>query len=313
MSRSLAGLRGLVVGLGSIGRTHARVLTELGATVEVVTRRQGEGYVAHESIDAAFAGAGFDYCVVASATSDHAADVRELSRAGFGGVLLVEKPVAARSGEFPAGAGFERVGAGYNLRFHPAASWLRRQLGERPVLVADLAAQSFLPDWRPGRDPRETASGSRARGGGVLRDLSHEIDLMLWLFGEPRAVAARGGSLGEMGIDVETAVSAVLELERAPVATLRLSYLDRLAERRVRVTTELDTLEADMLGGACRSSAGEERFAVDWERTYADLHLAMHGQGSVEAVCTLDEALAAVACIERIESALREGSGEDLL
>jgi predicted dehydrogenase len=309
MSRSLAGLRALVVGLGSIGRTHARVLTELGAAVEVVTLRESEGHPAHDSIEAALGRGAFDYCVVASATSAHATDVRGLSRAGFDGALLVEKPVVARSGEFPAEARFERVGVGYNLRFHPAASWLRQQLKGRPVLVVDVAAQSFLPDWRPGRDPRETASGSRARGGGVLRDLSHEIDLMLWLFGEPRAVAARGGSLGGIGIDVETAVSAVLELERAPVATLRLSYLDRLAERRVRVTTELDTLEADMLAGACRSSAGEERFPVDWERTYADLHLAMHGQGSVEAVCTLDEALAAVACIERIESALDGGEG----
>jgi hypothetical protein len=93
------------------------------------------------------------------------------------------------------------------------------------------------------------------------------------------------------------------------VATLRLSYLDRVAERRVRVTTELDTLEADMLGGACRSSAGEERFPVDWGRTYADLHLAMHGRGDAGAVCSLEEGLAAVACIERIESALRERSG----
>jgi predicted dehydrogenase len=306
MSTPLGGVRALVVGLGSIGRTHARVLTELGATVEAVTRRASEMDRTHPSIEAAFAQGGFDYCVVSSATGDHAADVLALAEAGFGGALLVEKPVTARSGEFPAGAAFERVGVGYNLRFHPAVRWLRQRLDGQPALVADLAAQSFLPEWRPGRDHRATASASRARGGGVLRDLSHEIDLMLWLFGEPREVAARGGNLGELGLDAETAVSAVLELERAPVATLRLGYLDRVPERRVRVTTTTDTFEADLLGGECRSSRAEERHHVDWTRTYADLHRAMLDP-EPSTVCTLEEGLRVVACVERLEAAMGVG------
>jgi len=302
----------LVVGLGSIGRTHVRTLAELGAAVEAVTRRPhelgaaaGDVGATHPSIDAALAAAEFDYCVVASATADHAADVAALAAAGFGGTLLVEKPLVARSGEFPDGLAFERVGVGYNLRFHPAVRWLQGQLGGEPVLVADLVAQSFLPEWRPGRDHRATASASRARGGGVLRDLSHEIDLMMLLFGEPRSVAARGGNLGELGIEAETAVSALLELERAPVATLRLGYLDRLPERRIRVTTARDTLEADLLSGACRSSIGEEAHPVDWPRTYAELHQAMLGEGPAP-VCTLAEGLDAVACVERLEEALGE-------
>jgi predicted dehydrogenase len=300
-SSPLSGIRALVVGLGSIGATHARVLEGLGATVEAVSRRESaEGTTTHASIEAALARGPFDYCVVASATGDHAADVQALAEAGFAGTLLVEKPVTARSGELPAELPFAHAGVGYNLRFHPAVGWLRRQLEGQSALVVDVAAQSFLPGWRPGRDHRETASGSRARGGGVLRDLSHELDLMLWLFGEPRRATALGGNLGDLGIDAETAACAVLELERAPVATLRLSYLDRLPERRVRVTTASDTLEADLLSGACRSSGAGERYEIDWTKTYADLHLAMLGPDR-DAVCGLGEGLRVVACIEELE------------
>ncbi len=299
----LTGVRALVVGLGSIGARHARVLADLGATVEAVSRRgSAEGTTTHASIEAALAAGPYDYCVVASATSDHAADVAALAGAGFAGKLLVEKPVALRSGEVPAELPFARLGVGYNLRFHPAVGWLRRQLEGQDALVVDIAAQSFLPEWRPGRHPRETASGSRARGGGVLRDLSHELDLMLWLFGEPRRATALGGNLGDLGIDAETAVGAVLELERAPIATLRLSYLDRLPERRVRVTTASDTLEADLLSGECRSSSAGERYEIDWTKTYADLHLAMLGPDPA-AVCGLGEGLRVVACIEELEGA----------
>jgi predicted dehydrogenase len=308
MSAPLAGLRALVVGLGSIGAAHVRSLAELGAAVEAVTTRESGDAPAHASVESAFAQGGYDYCVVSSATADHAADVRALAEAGFAGTLLVEKPVAARSSEYPPDASFERVGVGYNLRFHPAVRWLERQLESEAALVVDLAAQSFLPDWRPGRDHRETASASLARGGGVLRDLSHEIDLMLMLFGEPRELAARGGNLGELGLEAETAVSAVLELECAPVATLRLSYLDRVPERRLRVTTAGDTLEADLLSGECRSSSGEETHPVDWPQTYTDLHLAMLGPDPTR-VCTLAEGLKVVACIEWLESALGGRSG----
>jgi predicted dehydrogenase len=309
MSGSLAGTRALVVGLGSIGRTHAGVLAELGAEVEAVTRRGSDLVPAHPSIGAALAGGRFDYCVVCSATADHGADARALAEAGFSGVLLVEKPVTARAGEFPLEAAFERVGVGYNMRFSPLVRWLEERLDGNGALVVDVAAQSFLPDWRPGRDHRETESASAARGGGVVRDLSHEIDLMLRLFGPPRGVAARGGNLGGLGIEAETAVAAVLELERAPVATLRLSYLDRRPERRVRVTTERDTLEIDLLSGACRSADAERRFPIDWPRSYADLHLAMLGGRGAERVCTLEQGLETVDLVERIEQALGAAAG----
>jgi predicted dehydrogenase len=309
MSAPLSGVRALVVGLGSIGRTHWRILAELGATVEVVTRRESDVGPAHLSIEAALARGGFDYCVVCSATAEHAADVRALAAAGFDGSLLVEKPVTARAGEFRGETAFERVGVGYNMRFSPVIRWLEERLDGQPALVVDVAAQSFLPDWRPGRDHRQTESASAARGGGVVRDLSHEIDLMLRLFGAPRGVAARGGNLGGLGIEAETAVSALLELERAPVATLRLSYLDRLPERRVRVTTELDTFEVDLLSGACRSTDAGELFPIDWPRTYADLHLAMLGGPGAAAVCSLGEGLKAVAFAEGLESAIGDGTG----
>lgn len=304
MSTPLGGVRALVVGLGSIGRRHARTLAELGAAVEAVSRRPSDDVPAHPTIAAALATGGFDYCVVCSATAEHAADVRALAEAGFGGVLLVEKPVTARGGEFPDEAPFERIGVGYNMRFSPLLRWLERRLEGEAALVVDVAAQSFLPGWRSGRDHRETESASAARGGGVLRDLSHEVDLILRLFGAPRQVLALGGNLGGLEIDAETAVSALLELERAPLATLRLSYLDRLPERRVRVTTERDTFEIDLVGGACRSSTVEERIEVDWPRTYADLHLAMLGGSGTEDVCTLEQGLAAVAVVERLEAAL---------
>ena len=44
-------------------------------------------------------------------------------------------------------------------------------------------AGQCLPTWRPESDYKNTYSAKSEKGGGVLRDLSHEIDLCLSLVG----------------------------------------------------------------------------------------------------------------------------------
>ena len=51
------------------------------------------------------------------------------------------------------------------------------------LIVYSVVGQN-LQTWRPGRDLNETVSVSRAKGGGVLRELSHEFDYLSTLFGE---------------------------------------------------------------------------------------------------------------------------------
>ena len=70
----------------------------------------------------------------------------------------------------------------------------------------------IIRDWRPGRDHRTTASATQQAGGGVLRDLSHELDYLLWLFGPWQRVAALGGSSGARQIEVDDHLDLLLEM-----------------------------------------------------------------------------------------------------
>ena len=167
-------------------------------------------------------------------------------------------------------------------------------------MIADVAAQSYLPDWRPGRDQRTTSSANRESGGGVLRDLSHELDLILWLLGPARTVLAVSGTVGDLGVKVETVCAAALELARAKAVTLRLSYVDRRPERRMRLTTSEDVLEADLLTGHCSSLNEEVEFDVDWDETYRAAHRDALGAG--DRGCSVEEALEVLTLIEKIET-----------
>ena len=123
--------KAVVVGLGSIGTRHARILRELGLQVATVSRREGGDY---KSITQAVAAVHPDYAVIATETARHADDMKELAQAGFHGRVLVEKPLFATPA-LPPKYPFAQVSVGYNLRFHPVMTELVERLHGRDVIT----------------------------------------------------------------------------------------------------------------------------------------------------------------------------------
>ena len=52
------------------------------------------------------------------------------------------------------------------------------------ILSVRCEVGQFLPSWRPNIDYRESVSARKALGGGALLELSHEIDYLMWIFGD---------------------------------------------------------------------------------------------------------------------------------
>lgn len=289
----------LVVGLGSIGQRHARVLEQLGCRVSTVSRRGGGDYTAIES---GVAQARPEYAVIATETATHAASLQELADAGFKGTVLVEKPVFAHvepRTDYP----FARLCVGYNLRFHPVMTAFAQQLGGRPALTVSAYVGQDIREWRPGRDHRTTASATREAGGGVLRDLSHELDYLLWLFGQWHRVAALGGSSGARQIDVDDHISLLLEMDRSKAVQVHMDYLDRPGIRKIRVNLEDETIEADLVGGYLSVNGKSRGYPSERDRSYEAMHLA--AIKGADPICTLPEGVAVMKLIEASERALQ--------
>jgi predicted dehydrogenase len=295
----------LVVGLGSIGRRHARLLGELGLEVAAVSRHGAADLRCYASLDAALAGESPAYVVVANETAAHRPTLAALAAAGFAGTVLVEKPLFDRPAPLPENR-FAALYVGYNLRFHPVLAELRRRLAAEPAVSAQVYAGQYLPDWRPGRDYRATASASRAAGGGVLRDLSHELDYLSWLFGPCRQVAALSGRSGALEIEGEDVAAMLLAFERCPAATLQLNYLDRPGTREIIVNTARRTLRADLVRGSLGIDGEEQLFPAARDATYLAQHRSALGNRR-ETLCTAAEGLAAVALIAAAEAAAAGG------
>jgi predicted dehydrogenase len=243
--------------------------------------------------------------VVANETAAHHPTLTALASAGFAGRVLVEKPLFDRLAPLPEHR-FAACFVGYNLRFHPVLEELAKALARERPISAHLYVGQYLPDWRPSRDYRHTASASRQAGGGVLRDLSHELDYLAWLFGRCERVAALGGRFSELEIDSDDVQGLLLAFEHCPVVTAQLNYLDRQGRRSLVVNTAKRTIVADLIRSTLSIGDEEKTFAVGRDDTYLAQHRRILGN-SHEGLCTLAEGAAVLELIAAAESAAASG------
>ena len=67
---------------------------------------------------------------------------------------------------------------GYNLRFHPLLKKLINLVKHKKIYSININCSSYLPSWRTNVHYTLSSSSEDKNGGGVLKDLSHEIDYL---------------------------------------------------------------------------------------------------------------------------------------
>ena len=314
--------RALVVGAGSIGLRHRSVLEGAGLVTGLVSRRQQSGLQdVHADLAAGVRDGSPTHVVIATETSTHLEVLDALAETGFTGTVVVEKPLTHRPVPL-TGYPFRAVAVGYQLRMHPAVEVARELLSGDEILAVDAYVGQHLADWRPGRAVGDSASARVEDGGGVLRDLSHELDLVTWLAGAWRRVCAVGGRSGSLGPDVATddRWAILLELESGSIATVHLNALDHVGQRRLSVAGARTTVAVDLVAGTLRVGPGGgdlRHFGEDRDEVLARFHRAVMDDPGAEAgdgsravgdrICSLEQGMAVVELIDAIERSVREG------
>lgn len=291
----------LIIGFGSIGQRHARLLSELGCQVAVVSRRSIDFNHCYSDLVQALDKWKPDTIVVANRTNEHYQTLSSLAKYGFQGRVLVEKPLFDNVLELPTHT-FSLAVVAYNLRCHPLLRKLRSLLVSEQLITANIYVGSYLPDWRPNTDYRQSYSAKKSQGGGVLRDLSHELDYALWFFGPWQRLTALGGHLSSLTIDSDDAYSLLMQTARCPLVSIHMNYLDRVTRREIVINTHQYTIHADLIKNKLSINGIEEDFKVARDGTYRAEHQAMLN-GNAKGLCTFEEARETLLTIEAAEKA----------
>lgn len=239
----MAVLRAGLLGVGMMGRHHARVLRELeGVELVAIADPGGDPHGVAGALPIladidALISEKIDIAVVAVPTAFHEDAALRLAEAGVH--TLVEKPIAdtVEAGQRMVEA-FDAAGlvgaVGHIERFNPALQELRRRLA-----AGELGEVYQIATRRQGPFP------SRIADVGVAKDLaSHDVDLTSWVAqSDYETVFAQ--TAHKSGRPHEDMIAATGRLANGVVVNHLVNWLSPMKERITTVTGEAGALVAD--------------------------------------------------------------------
>ena len=257
----------VVFGSGSAGRRHARALRRLfpEARIQIVKRSSslqptqqldGEGV---EIVDQPSASLSLrpDLVVIASPATMHAADLQ--SALPYCQRILLEKPLAHNLADAnliidTLRKSSSSVLVGYHLRFSETPLKLLELCSD--ASLGDLRSASFgygqhLSLWRKEIDFRSSVTARSDLGGGVLLELSHEIDAIDMLVGQITSVENADISTDASITDgiVDTSVDARLVTDSGLKVSLHLDMTSTTPWRSWELQFSEGGLRANLLTG----------------------------------------------------------------
>ncbi len=152
------------------------------------------------------------------------------------------------------------VQVGYNLRYHPAMKAAKQVLDSGRmgrVLAGHAEFGLYLKKWWPGRDYRDSYMASAEEGGGLLLDVSHEIDLMIWFLGPVREVSAYGDRLSNLEMEGLDVIKVLMKMESGALVSLSMDCLQPAYMRGFTLTGEDSALRWGCPEGRADTSVGE--------------------------------------------------------
>lgn len=132
------------------------------------------------------------------------------------------------------------------LRYTKVIQYLRRQIDFDDIYSVRCISSSYLPDWRPGADYRQSYSAKKELGGGVSIDLIHEWDYISYLLGEPQTIKSIICKKSNLEIDSDD-VAVYLAEYPDKVVELHLDYFGRVPMRKIELFGKDDVIEANLI------------------------------------------------------------------
>lgn len=219
----------LIVGLGSVGKRHKKNLERLRHKVFVCHHNENPA----KKIDQINPEA----VVITSPTAFHLPQALIAARKKKH--IFVEKPLSHNLKEVNTLLKLCQknktiLQVGYQMRFHPKLINLKKSIDSGKIgkiYGARIEAGQNLADWHPGIDYSKSYSALKKLGGGVVLDLSHEIDYACWFFGKIKKVKAIVKKISDLKIETEDLAEILLEFDSGVVCSIHLDYLQRSYRR----------------------------------------------------------------------------------
>ena len=237
-------MKALIIGLGSIGLRHRRILKKIKKISQIKFFSKHK-YNDKNNLKSRKEILKYnpDYIVICSATHEHITDLKFLEKNFKNKKILIEKPLFHKFYNFTNKR--NNIYINYNLRFHPYIEKLQKIIKLKKVYDLKLITNSFLPDWRKNNSFKKNYAVSKSKGGGVILDLSHELDLINNFFNKIKLSFVEYGKKSNLTIDTEDYLKLSAKVKNVSVS-LDLNYYSKNELRLLLVDGDGFSLSIDL-------------------------------------------------------------------
>ena len=142
---------------------------------------------------------------------------------------------------------------GYFLRYHHFLQKIKQDIKENTygkVKAAYIEVGQNLLDWRKNISYQKSVSAQKKLGGGVMYELSHEIDYATWLFGKPKYLFCCNQKLSKLKINVEDYSNIQFHYpKQKKIIQLNMNMFQKNESRTCTIIFEKKTIKIDFLKG----------------------------------------------------------------
>ena len=295
----------LIIGFGSIGRRHYEVLSQLERVknIELVTKQSIDDKICHQSLSDVKDLMKYDYFVIASETNKHFEQLEFLEKNILNKTIFCEKPLFEANKELNIKN--NKIFVAYVLRFHPLLERLRFLIKNEKIIFVNAKCGQYLPNWRPDMDYRKCYSAKKNEGGGVLLDLSHEIDYIQWICGEMNEIKSYQVKISDLQIDSDDLMMLVGKTNQNIFVNVSIEYISKIPHRKLLLETISNTYELDFIANKLitKSVDGSEKIfeCNNFERNdmFSQMHMDIFNKQSK--ICTYYEAKKVMNTISMIQ------------
>lgn len=295
----------LIIGYGSIGKRHEEVLKTIDKNFEIhiVTKQNLNEKITFKDLDAINDLCVYDYFIIASETHKHYDQLQYLNSKLKNKIIFCEKPLFEKFKPF--GNINNIIYIGYVLRFHPLMLKLKEMLSNEKIITASIKCGQYLPGWRPNIDYRNSYSAKKSEGGGVLLDLSHEIDYCQWLFGKLSEIKSYQLKISDLKIDSDDIAMFIGKTGNGVLINLSVDYISKITHRKMIIETFERTYELDFIANTLKQNDknGNSRLFDVKKLKRNDLFISMHSSilSDGRHACTMGEGLDVMHTIKMIQ------------
>ena len=152
----------VIIGFGSIGRRHAKILKKNPniKDVFVLTNQNCPSYIKIKSLKE-INKINPDYIIISSETSKHFTQLNYIEKNFKNKIVLVEKPVFEKNRKLTLKN--NKVFVGYNMRFNPIIKKIRKIILNRKIWSVNVFCGSYLPNWRKNIDYSKSSSAIKKK------------------------------------------------------------------------------------------------------------------------------------------------------